>query len=234
MRKKDHVISTLRPIAIMMLGTFLLAFTYYHINFQNHLSEGGFVGLSLLGKYAFGFDPAVTVLILDIPVILVALLLNGRKFIVNTLVATVSFSVFYDLMERYSVLDINLHGNLLLAALLSGVLSGFATGLVLRFGGATGGDDIVSLLLSRLTGLKVGTVFILLDAAVLLVSLFYLPLQETLFTILAVSIAGKMITYTVSFREHRTSPAAGDAAPKMTAGQKQPAAKPVHKVRSVH
>lgn len=31
-------------LAIMLLGTFILAFAYYHINFQNHLSEGGFVG----------------------------------------------------------------------------------------------------------------------------------------------------------------------------------------------
>ncbi|MGN7357588.1 YitT family protein [Paenibacillus sp. SAF-054] len=230
MRKKDHLISKIAPIVMMLFGTFLLAFAYYHINFQNHLSEGGFVGLSLLGKYVLGFNPALSMLILDIPVILVAMFLKGRKFVMNTLLATFSFSIFYELLERYSLLVIDLHNNLLLAALLSGLVTGFATGLVLRFGGATGGDDILSLLISRWSGLKVGTVFILMDAAVLLLSLFYLPLKETLFTILAVGIAGQTITFTLAFRKGKT---AVTAVPEPAQSQKV-ASTPVHAVRSAH
>ncbi|GIP25315.1 membrane protein [Paenibacillus sp. J23TS9] len=230
MRKKDHFISKLAPIVIMLFGTFLLAFAYYHINFQNHLSEGGFVGLSLLGKYVLGLNPSLSMLILDIPVILIAMFLKGRKFVMNTLLATFSFSIFYELLERYSVLVIDLHNNLLLAALLSGLVTGFATGLVLRFGGATGGDDILSLLISRWSGLKVGTVFILMDAAVLLLSLFYLPLKETLFTILAVGIAGQTITFTFTFRMGKADVT---AIPEPAQSQKA-ASKPVHAVRSAH
>lgn len=230
MRKKDHLISKLAPIVIMLFGTFLLAFAYYHINFQNHLSEGGFVGLSLLGKYVLGVNPALSMLVLDIPVILIAMFLKGRTFVMNTLLATFSFSIFYELLERYSVLVIDLHNNLLLAALLSGLVTGFATGLVLRFGGATGGDDIMSLLISRWSGLKVGTVFILMDAVVLLLSLFYLPLKETLFTILAVGIAGQTITFTLTFRKGK---AIVTAIPEPATSQKA-ASKPVHAVRSAH
>ncbi|KTS73505.1 membrane protein, partial [Paenibacillus jamilae] len=57
----------LRQIAVMLLGTCILAFTYYHINAQNHLSEGGFAGLALLGHYAFGISPAWSMLMLDVP-----------------------------------------------------------------------------------------------------------------------------------------------------------------------
>jgi len=231
MRKKDHLISKFSSIAMMLFGTFLLAFAYFHINFQNHLSEGGFVGLSLLGKYVLGVNPALSTLLLDIPVILIAMFLKGRKFVMNTLLATLSFSIFYELFERYSTLVIDLRDNLLLAALLSGLVTGFATGLVLRFGGATGGDDILSLLISRWSGLKVGTVFILLDAAVLLLSLFYMPLKETLFTILAVGIAGQTITLTVSFRKGNT---VDPVVPEPAAATPKKATKPVHAVRSAH
>lgn len=91
----------------------------------------------------------------------------------------------------------NFGSNMVLAAVVSGVLTGFAAGIVLRHGGATGGDDIVALFISRWTKLSVGTVFIIIDIVVLLVSLFYLPLWDTLYTILAVSIGGKVITWTV-------------------------------------
>lgn len=209
MRKREQLLSTLQHTAILLLGTLILAFTYYHINFQNHLTEGGFVGLALLGKYVLGLPPALSVLALDIPVMLLSLFLNGRKFLVNTMIATTSFSIFYALVERYSVMVIDLHQNLFIAALLSGLLTGFATGIILRVGGASGGDDILSLLISRWSGIKVGTVFFLFDAIVLLFSLFYMPLRETLYTILAVSIAGRMITLTVAYgtKKTKTSPA---------------------------
>lgn len=204
MRKREQLLSTLQHTAVLLFGTLILAFTYYHINFQNHLTEGGFVGLALLGKYVLGLPPALSVLALDIPVMLLSLFLNGRKFLVNTMIATTSFSIFYALVERYSVMVIDLHQNLFIAALLSGLLTGFATGIILRVGGASGGDDILSLLISRWSGIKVGTVFFLFDAIVLLFSLFYMPLRETLYTILAVSIAGRMITLTVAYGTKKT------------------------------
>lgn len=195
-----------RQLLIMLLGSFLLAFAYYHINFQNGLSEGGFVGLALLGKYLFDLPPALTMLVLDIPIFILAIWLKGRKFIAHTLVASMSFSLFYELCDRFSPLRMDFGSNLLMAAVLSGLLTGFGAGLVIRAGGATGGDDILSLMISQWSGLKIGTVFMTMDAIVLVVSLLYLPLKETMFTILAVMIAGQMITWTVQYGHRAAAP----------------------------
>ncbi|MNL54919.1 hypothetical protein D3C87_1782890 [compost metagenome] len=70
--------------------------------------------------------------------------------------------------------------------------------MVLRGGGASGGDDILSLLISEWKGIKVGTVFILMDVIVLALSLFYMPVKETLYTVMAVVVAGYVITFTTS------------------------------------
>jgi len=188
-----------KQLLVLMFGTFLLAFAYYHINFQNGLSEGGFVGLALLGKYSLNLPPALSMLVLDALVMIVAVFFKGWKFIANTLFASVLFSAFYELFEQFSPLSIDLTNNLPLAALLSGLLTGLGAGLVLRAGGASGGDDILALMLSGWSGIKIGTMFILMDAVVLILSLFYLPFKETMFTIMAVLIAGKMITWTVQY-----------------------------------
>lgn len=190
--------TVLRQIAIILLGTLILAFAYYHINVQNQLSEGGFVGLALLGKYAFGWSPAWTALLLDIPVILLAWWLKGRRFMLFTLIGALSFSLFYSLFEQLSLFVVDLHGNLLAAAVLSGLLTGLGAGIVLRYGGATGGDDVLSKLISDWSGWKIGNVFFASDAIVLLICLFYLPLKETMYTVLAVWIAGKVITWTMT------------------------------------
>lgn len=198
---RNHNSGTNLPLrlTVILSGTLLLAFTYYHINYQNHLTEGGFVGLALLGKYVLGISPSLSTLLLDIPVLLIALIFKGKSFVVNTFISVGAFTLFYGLMERYSGWVINLQDNLPLAALLSGVLTGLGAGLVLRGGGASGGDDILSLLISEWKGIKVGTVFILMDVIVLALSLFYMPVKETLYTVMAVVVAGYVITFTTSF-----------------------------------
>lgn len=207
MRKQDSGMRMLLRLAVILSGTLLLAFTYYHINYQNHLTEGGFVGLSLLGKYVLGISPSLSILILDIPVLLIALIFKGKSFVMNTFISVGAFTVFYGLMERYSGWVINLQDNLPLAALLSGVLTGLGAGMVLRGGGASGGDDILSLLISEWKGIKVGTVFILMDVVVLALSLFYMPLKETLYTVMAVVVAGYVITLTTSLGRPKLSKA---------------------------
>ncbi|QRG65849.1 YitT family protein [Brevibacillus choshinensis] len=186
-----------RRYSLILFGALLLAFTYFHINFQNHLSEGGFVGLGLIAKYAFDLSPATMMLLLDIPLFLVAWLVRGRQFIWDTIFASLSFTVFYDLFERFSPIVIDLSRMMPVASILSGVLTGLGTGLVLRYGAATGGDDILSLLLSKYTGLSIGTIFLLFDALVLTLSFWYVPVKEMMFTILAVVISSRVITWTV-------------------------------------
>ncbi|WP_454191950.1 YitT family protein [Paenibacillus sp. Marseille-Q7038] len=184
----------LKSTGMMMLGTMLMAFAFYHINYVNHLSEGGFVGLALLGSYVAGWPAALTSLLLDLPIILIAWYLMGRKYMYKALLGAISFSLFYEWCERYSPLVIDLHGSLLAAAIFSGILTGIGAGLVIRSGSATGGDDILAVIISQRSRFKIGTVFFLMDAVVLVVSLAFMPLKETLYTILAVWISGKLIT----------------------------------------
>lgn len=195
---------SIQPVFAILIGTFIMAFSYYHINFQNNLAEGSFVGLALLGKYAFDISPAFTMLLLDIPILAIALFVKGRKFIFFTAIGATSLSLFYEIFEVFSPLVFDFQNNMLFAAILSGMLTGFGAGLVLRFGGATGGDDILSLFISDLTGISVGTVLFLFDVIVLGLSLIYLPLADVLYTILAVAVAGKMITWTVEYSTDET------------------------------
>ncbi|MBL3199505.1 YitT family protein, partial [Klebsiella pneumoniae] len=37
----------IKEIFMVLIGSFILAAALYHIHFQNHLTEGGFVGIAL-------------------------------------------------------------------------------------------------------------------------------------------------------------------------------------------
>ena len=54
-------------------------------------------------------------------------------------------------MENYSPFTVDLSNNLFIAAVVGGALAGIGLGFILRFGGATGGDDILTIVLSKNT-----------------------------------------------------------------------------------
>lgn len=192
-----RALQSIQHYGMILFGACLLAFAYYHINYQNHLSEGGFVGLGLLAKYAFDVSPALMMLALDIPLLLVAWLVKGRQFIWNTVIASLAFTGFYEAFEMFSPIVMDMSSMMPVASLLSGVLTGLGTGLVLRYGAATGGDDILTLLLSKYTGLTVGTIFLLMDVMVLSLSFWYVPMKEMMYTILAVFISSRVINWSM-------------------------------------
>jgi uncharacterized membrane-anchored protein YitT (DUF2179 family) len=181
-----------REISMIVFGSFVLAAGVYHIHVQNNLAEGGFIGIALLVKQFFHVSPSITTLVLDTPLILLGSRLLGKRLAIKTIIGASSFSFFYALMERYSPFEINLSGHLFVAAIIGGVLVGFGLGLILRYGGATGGDDILSLLVSRISHLSVGKVYFLFDGIVLAVSLIYLNWNEVAYTVLSVAVCAYM------------------------------------------
>lgn len=84
--------------------------------------------------------------------------------------------------------------NMLIASILAGIGVGVGVGLVVRGGGASGGDDVIALLGNKLLKLKVNHVYLATDAIVLLMSLVYLDIKQVFFSIIAVTISGKIIS----------------------------------------
>ena len=106
---------------------------------------------------------------------------------------SISFGVFYSFMENYSPFTVDLSNNLFIAAVVGGALAGIGLGFILRFGGATGGDDILTIVLSKRTRFTIGQIFFVFDAIVLALSLYYLNWTEIAFTILSIAVQAKTL-----------------------------------------
>ena len=62
---------------------------------------------------------------------------------------------------------------MLMGSVLSRIFVGIGVGLVVRGGGASGWDDVIALLVSKFTKLKINHVYLITDAIVLFMSLIY-------------------------------------------------------------
>lgn len=145
----------LRMLACI-LGELIAAFSLNYFIVPLGLYSGGSMGvcqlirtlLQIWGGLSFGdYDIAgILYFLSNIPILLYARGILGRKFVLKTVVCTMAFSLFYSVIPAPSTMVVN---DTLTACLLGGILTGVDSGLVLTCGGSGGGLDVIGLCLSK-------------------------------------------------------------------------------------
>lgn len=189
--KVNYRISPLNIIMIT-IGTALYAFGFVNFNMENHLAEGGVSGITLILHSLWGLNPAYTSLLINIPILLMGWKFFGRKALVLTIYGTVALSIFIEIFQRVE-LHINVGQDLLIAALLAGVFAGTGLGLVFRYGGTTGGSDVIARIIEHKTGNQVGQSLLVLDLFVMLASLSYIDLRHMMYTVIMAFVVSQII-----------------------------------------
>lgn len=185
---------TLKSILLIIIGASILSFGSYNFNYQNNVTEGGVLGLLLLMQQIFNISPSITSVIIDFSLFSIGTKFFGKRFLLYSVLSTITFSTTYKIWESVGFLIPSFTNNMLIASILAGIGVGVGVGLVVRGGGASGGDDVIALLGNKLLKLKVNHVYLVTDAIVLLMSLVYLDIKQVFFSIIAVTISGKIIS----------------------------------------
>ena len=185
---------TLKSILLIIIGASILSFGSYNFNYQNNVTEGGVLGLLLLMQQIFNISPSITSVIIDFSLFAIGTKFFGKRFLLYSILSTITFSTTYKIWEDIGFLIPSFKHNMLIASILAGIGVGVGVGLVVRGGGASGGDDVIALLCNKLIKIKVNHVYLATDAIVLFMSLVYLDLKQVFFSIIAVTISGKIIS----------------------------------------
>ena len=194
----------IKQIGLVLAGGTILSFGMFHFNYQNNITEGGVLGLLLLFKNLFDFSPSATTLILDFSLFLLGTRFFGKSFMLYSVLSTLTFSITYSIWETTGPIVPSMDNNMLLASVLAGLFVGIGVGLVVRGGGAAGGDDVIALVVSKLTPLKVNWVYMITDFIVLGLSLTYLHFEQILWSLIAVTVSGKVISLLYYGKEDTT------------------------------
>lgn len=183
-----------RNLLLIILGSCILAFGSFNFNYQNNVTEGGVLGLLLLIKNIFDISPSVTALIIDLSLFALGTKFFGKQFLGLSIFASLSFSTWYKVWESIGFIVPNLTNHMLLASILAGMGVGIGIGIIVRAGAAAGGDDVIALVGEKLTPFKVNHVYMITDFIVLILSLSYLSFKQIFFSLIAVTISGKIIS----------------------------------------
>ncbi|WP_145035562.1 YitT family protein [Paenibacillus sp. Y412MC10] len=197
--KTSKLLHQLQTIIPIIAGSAIYAFGLLYFIIPNELMEGGVTGITVLLNYAFNISPSISTMALNIPLFLVGMKILGKRQSIYTGLGIASLTLFLWLFEllidRGYVVPFHTEHDYILAALYAGVTLGAGLGIVFRFGGTTGGSDIIARIINRKFGFSMGQIILSLDILIIGLSLFFIPLERILYTLVAVFIASKVIDF---------------------------------------
>ncbi len=166
--KKNSVKSLIIDFIFYIIGSIIYSIAIPMFIAPAHISPGGFTGIALILNYLLNVPTGLTVLILNIPLIVISFKKFGADFILRTAIATVIVSLTLDISEKYvKAFD----GDIILCALFGGILVGLGLGIVILRGATTGGVDIIGKFVNfKYPHISIGKVILFGDAVVVAAS----------------------------------------------------------------
>jgi len=191
--------NSLKTWTLLVAGTALYAFGLQYFIIPNLLMEGGVTGIAVLLNYALDLPVSLSSLLINLPLFAVGWKRLGKGAMVYTLAGTLLLSLFLwvaeTLVDQGWLVPFRSEQDFILVVLYAGVTLGAGLGLVFRAGGTTGGVDIVARIVNRMKGWSMGQIILSMDVIILGVSLFFIPKEKVLYTIVSVFIASKLIDF---------------------------------------
>lgn len=192
-RLKEYLIITFAAL-IYGVGTSLLVD-------PNNLAPGGMTGLAIVLNRLVGIGTGMWFLILNIPILLIAILKFGIRFTISTIYATTMISVFTDLCTKYFGQYI-IH-DMILAVTIGSAMTAVAIGLIFKCHATSGGTDvIIKLLRLRYPHLKTGILYIMTDMVVLVIAAFvFHDLAAAMYSFLSVLVVSAVVDFVLYGRD---------------------------------
>lgn len=167
---KGKVLTIVKEYLILTIASFIFAAAWECFMIPNGMSAGGMMGLCTIIQYATAdLIPAqVSYIAINAVLMVVAVLAMGIGFGFKTIYCIVVSTLAMGLISGIEVLH-SVPGEFfyieerVLVPIFAGVLEALGIGLILRYGGSTGGSDIVALMVNKYWPVSLSTTFLVMD-----------------------------------------------------------------------
>lgn len=190
---KNTCLIAWRNRALIILGAAIFSFAFTYIVSNNNLYEGGVSGVTLILKDLFHVSPAITNLLLNIPLFIIGWIVLGKQIIRRSLLGTAAVIIWMYIFEHIP-LTIDLHKDFIIIVISAGLLMGLGLGIIFKAGGTTGGTDILARIIQRRSHLRIGQIMLIIDCGVLLLSVaIRQDIYTLVYTLIMVTLGSRVI-----------------------------------------
>ena len=185
----------------ILLGITLYAIGYTAFVLPEKLVSGGVTGISSLLYYAFQWNPAVTIWILNGVLLLIAFKGLSKQFTIRTIVGVTMLSVMVAIMKSvFETFPLITPGkDSFMHIIIGALLGGTGLGIVFAHNGSTGGTDIIVALVNRYSRMSMGRVMQFVDISIICSSYMLFHSAELIvYGVVFIVVSSIMVDYVIN------------------------------------
>lgn len=188
--KREIIVGFIKKSFFWLLGAFIVAVALEMFLLPNKIIDGGVIGISMMVSYITKWNLGLLIFCINIPFMLIAFRALGKKFILNTFVATAMLSLATNVAINLKPAT----DDLLLATIFGGIFLGIGVGLILRNSASLDGTEMLSIVLSkRFKIVSVGELLMGMNLFIYTAAGFLLGWERAMYSILTYFVASKVI-----------------------------------------
>ena len=198
--KRPAAAERLFSYAQILLGALIGGAAYPLFMTPNSIAPGGITGIATILNHLFRWPVGTVTLLLNLPLFLISYRAMGRIFAFRSLVATIFFTLFIDILPLQPMTT-----DPLLGALYGGVMLGCGLGLIMRGGATSGGSDMVAKMVNkRFQFISTGSFLFAIDFAVVVSAGFLIGATEALYALICIFLSAKVMdTVIIGFSSNK-------------------------------
>ncbi|MBQ2896695.1 MAG: YitT family protein [Clostridia bacterium] len=175
---------------VVSCGFALIAIALNKFIIPNRITLGGVSGIATVLEYTLRIKPSYVILLINLPLIVAAWVILGRRFVKKSLLGVLILSLFLEITRLEAVTS-----DLLLASVAGGVIMGFGTGLVILKGSSSGGTEVLVRIINHYRpDISVGRLMLIVDSIIVLGSwVFFKDINLIIYAVIALYVSTNVI-----------------------------------------
>jgi len=178
MKNKTAILKEIRSYLFLTIGLGIGSLGWTGFLIPAKIVGGGLTGIATILYFVTGWDIGLSSLIINIFLILLAIRVLGASFGVKTIYCVLVLSGFLSFLRPLFVEPIV--SELMMNAIIGGILGGLGAGIVFVNGGSTGGVDIIAMIINKYKNISLGRLLLGMDVLIISSSYFLFQSIETM------------------------------------------------------
>ncbi len=194
MKKTTTLLDEVRSYLMLTAGLVAGALGWTAFLIPSKIVGGGLTGIATILNFTVGWDVGLTTLIINIGLIILSIRILGTSFGVKTVYCILVFSGLLSLFGYMFTEPIV--SELMMNAIIGGILVGVCAGTVFANGGSTGGVDIIAMIINKYKSISLGRLLLMMDVLIITSSFFLVP-NSSIETVVYGLVSMAILAYTV-------------------------------------
>lgn len=178
---------------MMTFATLIMAVGTYFFKFTNNFTFGGITGLAVLVAKTGAISAADFSFIANMVLLLLGVIVLGKKFVAKTAYCSILLSVALSLLERVYPMTKPFTDQPMLEVMFAIALPSLGSAILFNIGSSSGGTDIIAMIMKKYTSFNIGRALLFSDIAITIAGFFIFDMKTGLYSFFGLAIRSFLI-----------------------------------------